>query len=268
MDRRRLIAGAASSGLALAPAARVAAAATPADTSADAPGPAPEGRRGLGGEQIAMLVWPGFTALDLLGPYHFLAMPGAQVHLVTTLDDLRPVPSDRGLAVQPTATLEDCPEKLTVLFAPGGSPIPAAQDRRLVAFVRDRARDAEYVTSVCTGALVLGVAGVLKGRRATSHWSVTPLLARFGAIPVRDRVVEDGRLITAAGVSAGLDFGAALVAKLRGRSMAEIATLVAEYDPRPPFAGSPETARPEIAALVRKGFDRLVRETLTLPATA
>ena len=212
-----------------------------------------------------MLLWPGFTALDFMGPYHFLAMPGARVHVVTTQDDLRPVPSDRGVAIQPTVTMNDCPDDLTVLFVPGGSPIPAARDSRVVEFVRDRAVRAEYVTSVCTGALVLGMAGVLKGRRATSHWSVTPLLDRFGAIPTYERVVEDGKLITGAGVSAGLDFGSALVAKLRGQPAAEIAVLVAEYDPQPPIkGGSLKTARPEISRLVQTGFERLIRETRAL----
>jgi putative intracellular protease/amidase len=259
-----MITGAAAAGAALAHPAG----AMSRQPSSAGEGPAAAPRR-IGGEQIAILVWPGFTALDVMGPYHFLAMPGAQVHVVTCLDDLRPVPSDRGVAIQPTATLKDCPEDLTVLLAPGGSPIAAARDARLVEFVRDRAARADYVTSVCTGALVLGVAGLLRGRRATSHWSVTPLLDRFGAIPVHERVVEDGNLITGAGVSAGLDFGAALVARLRGRPMAEIAVLIAEYDPQPPIAGgSPATARPEITRLVRQGFDRLVRETLALEVAA
>jgi cyclohexyl-isocyanide hydratase len=265
IDRRRLVAGAVTAGAALGgmPIASPALADQPGSRSAAEPSASP--RQALGGERIAMLLWPGFTALDFMGPYHFLAMPGAQVHVVTTGDDLRPVPSDRGVAVQPTTTLKDCPDDLTVLFVPGGSPIPAARDPRLIAFVRDRAERAQFVTSVCTGALVLGVAGVLKGRRATSHWSVTPLLDRFGAIPTRERVVEDGKVITGAGVSAGLDFGSALVAKLRGTPMAEIAVLVAEYDPQPPIkGGSIETARPEISRIVQAGFERLVRETMTL----
>ncbi len=220
----------------------------------------------LGREQIAMLVWPGVTALDLVGPYHFLAAPGATIHIVTTQPDLRPVPSDRGLALQPTVTMRDCPSELTVLFAPGGTPLPAARDPAVREFVRDRAGRARYVTSVCTGSLVLAAAGVLRGRRATSHWSVLPVLARFGANPTQGRVVRDGNIITGAGVSAGLDFGAALLGELRGQPLAEAAVLMAEYDPEPPFpGGSLQTARPEIARFVQAGLRQFVAEASALP---
>jgi len=226
------------------------------------------GVRLLGDEQIGMLLYPGFTALDFVGPHHFLAgLFGSQVHLVTNQADLRPVTSDAGLAVQPTTTLEDCPAELTVLFVPGGTAgtIAAARDRPTVEFVRDRAARARYVTSVCTGSLVLGDAGVLQGRRATSHWSVVPLLSQFGAAPERARIVRDGNLITGAGVSAGLDFGSALVAELRGRPMAEAAVLMAEYDPEPPIAGgSLQTARREIADLLTSSLEPFVRDAATL----
>lgn len=226
------------------------------------------GVRLLGDEQIAMLLYPGFTALDFVGPHHFLAgLFGGQVHLVTNQADLRPVTSDAGLAVQPTATLEDCPADLTVLFVPGGTSgtVAAARDQPTVEFVRNRGGRAKYVTSVCTGSLVLGAAGLLQGRRATSHWSVVPLLSQFGAAPERSRIVRDGNLITGAGVSAGLDFGSALVAELRGRPMAEAAVLMAEYDPEPPIAGgSLETARPEISELLFNSLAPFVGEAATL----
>ncbi len=226
------------------------------------------GLRPTGDEQIAMLLYPGFTALDFVGPHHFLAtMPGARLHLVTNQSDLRPVVSDTGMAIQPTTTMADCPKDLTLIFAPGGTfgTLAAARDPATIAFVRDRSSRAKYVTSVCTGSLILGVAGVLKGRRATSHWVAVPLLPRFGATPERQRVVRDGNIITGAGVSAGLDFGSALVAEIRGRPAAELAVLLAEYDPAPPIpGGSLETARPEIAALLQGSLSRFVAEAESL----
>lgn len=222
-------------------------------------------------EQIAMLVYPGFTALDLIGPYHFLAMPGATMHLVTNQPDLRPVASDLGLAVQPTARLADCPDDLTVLFAPGGThgTLAAARDPETLAFMKDRGERAGWIASVCTGSLILGAAGLLRGRRATSHWSTVPLLSNFGATPTRERFVRDGRVITGAGVSAGLDFGSALVAELRGRPAAEAAVLMAEYDPRPPLpGGSPETARPEIRDLLTAVLGDFVAQAAQLRPTS
>ncbi|HEY8570896.1 DJ-1/PfpI family protein [Phenylobacterium sp.] len=226
------------------------------------------GLRPGGVEQIAMLLYPGMTALDFVGPYHFLAsMPGAKVHLVTNQADLRPVPSDLGMAIQPTTLMKDCPDQLTVLFTPGGTAgtVAAARDAATVAFMRDRAARARYVTSVCTGSLILGAAGVLKGRRATSHWAAVPLLEKFGAIPVRERVVRDGNVITGAGVSAGLDFGSGLVAEIQGRPAAEAAVLLAEYDPQPPIrGGSLRTARPEIAEFLKAALSPFTAEAAAL----
>lgn len=221
-----------------------------------------------GDEQIAMLLYPGFTALDFVGPHHFFAgLFGGTVHLVTNQPDLRPVTSDTGLSVQPTVTMAGCPEELTVLFTPGGTSgtIAAARDLPTIEFVRSRAARATYVTSVCTGSLILGAAGLLRGRRATSHWSVVHLLDQFGAVPERSRIVRDGNLITGAGVSAGLDFGSALVAEIRGRPMAEAAVLMAEYDPEPPISGgSLQTARPEIAELLLSSLAPFVTEAANL----
>jgi putative intracellular protease/amidase len=221
-----------------------------------------------GREQIAMLLYPGFTALDFVGPHHFLAgLWGATVHLVTNQPDLRPIPSDLGLAVQPTVTLADCPTDLTVLFTPGGTSgtLAAARDGATIEFMRHAASRATYVTSVCTGSLILGVAGALHGRRATSHWSVVPLLSQFGATPERSRIVRDGNVITGAGVSAGIDFGISLVMELRGQMMAEAGVLMAEYAPEPPLSGGTlETARPEIAELLQAGLAEFVADASTL----
>lgn len=250
MDRRTLL----LSALAL-PLLSAASRATPA-----APEP--------GMDHIGMLIYPGFTALDFVGPHHFLGnLAGAQVHVVTTGDDLSPVTSDLGLLVQPTTTMADCPADLTVLFMPGGTKgtIAAASDGRVLGFVADRASRAKYVTSVCTGSLILGAAGVLQGKRATSHWVTVPVLGRFGAVPVRERVVRDGNVITGAGVSAGIDFGITLAEELRGRLFAEAGVLISEYAPEPPIIGGTlETARPEVAALLEQSLAPFVAEAQRL----
>ena len=219
-------------------------------------------------DEIGMLVYPSFTALDFVGPHHFLGgLPGTKVHVVTTQADLAPVASDLGLLVQPTTTMADCPSDLTVLFVPGGTAgtIAAAQDQQVLEFVADRASRARYITSVCTGSLILGAAGVLQGKRATSHWATVPTLERFGAIPVRERVVRDGNVITGAGVSAGIDFGITLAEELRGRLVAEAGVLISEYAPEPPIIGGTlETARPEVAALLEQNLAPFVADANTL----
>jgi cyclohexyl-isocyanide hydratase len=194
----------------------------------------------LGSEEIAMLMYPGFTALDLVGPHYFFAcMFGAKVHLVTTERDLRPVASDLGLAIAPTTRMANVPKKVDVLFVPGGLAGTLATMERpdVMRFLTSRATDARHVTSVCTGSMVLAKAGLLKGKRATSHWATRPILADFGAIPVDARVVKDGKYVTGAGVSAGLDYAIALVEMLRGRAYAESLVLQAEYAPEPPIRG-------------------------------
>ena len=199
-------------------------------------------------DHIAMLVYPKMTALDLIGPqYLFASLGGAKVHLVAK--SLEPVTSDTGVTITPTTTFADCPADLTVLFTPGGTQgtLDAMKDTDTRAFMADRGGRATYVTSVCTGSLILGAAGLLKGYKATSHWSARAVLADFGAIPTHGRVVRDGNRITGAGVTAGLDFGLTMVAELRDRSYAEKVQLLCEYDPQPPFhAGSPESAPPEV----------------------
>ena len=204
----------------------------------------------MGNEQIAMLMYPGMTVLDLIGPqFMFAGLMGAKVFLVAK--SLDPVTSDAGVTIIPTATFETCPPDLTVLFTPGGvdGTLAAAADPQTRAFMADRGARARYVTSVCSGSLILGAAGLLKGYKATSHWSVRDALAGFGAIPTDARVVRDRNRITGAGVTAGLDFGLTMVAELRDRTYAECVQLMVEYEPDPPFnAGSMKTASSEVKA--------------------
>lgn len=193
-----------------------------------------------GQEQVAMLLYPKFTALDLVGPHYFFAcMFGAKVHLVTTETDLSPVMSDLGLAITPTMTMADTPKDLDVLFVPGGTEGTLSVMGRAdtMAWIKDRASRAKHITSVCTGSMVLAKAGLLKGKKATSHWVTREVLADFGAIPTNERVVRDGNILTGAGVSAGLDFAIALVEQLRGRAYAEALVLQGEYAPEPPIKG-------------------------------
>ena len=201
------------------------------------------------GEEIALLLYPRFTALDLVGPqYMFASMMGAKVHLVTKDPGLKPVLSDTGLAIQPTATFATCPKKLTLIFVPGGTSgtLAAMKDAETIAFLKDRGERVDYITSVCTGSLLLGAAGLLNGYEATSHWLTRDLLPLFGAKPVAQRVVKDRNRITGGGVTAGIDFGLTLIETLRDRDYAEAVQLLAEYDPHPPLdVGSPEKARPE-----------------------
>ena len=206
-----------------------------------------DGVHWMGDETIAMLMYPGMTVMDLIGPQSmFAAMMGAKVMLVAKT--LEPVTSDAGVTITPHATFETCPRDLTVIFTPGGTDgtIAAAKDPATLAFMRDRGARAKYVTSVCSGSLILGAAGLLKGYHATSHWSCRDALAGFGAIPTDARVVRDRNRITGAGVTSGLDFGLTMVAELRDRTYAECCQLMGEYDPHPPFnAGSIHTAPPE-----------------------
>ena len=220
----------------------------------------------VGDEQIAMLMYPGMTVLDLIGPQSmFAAMMGAKIHLVAK--SLEPVTSDAGVTITPNATFETCPRDLTVLFAPGGTDgtIRAMTDPETLAFMADRGSRAKYITSVCSGSLILGAAGLLKGCKATSHWSVRHVLAGFGAIPTDARVVRDRNRITGAGVTAGLDFGLTMVAELRDRTYAECCQLMSEYDPDPPFnAGSMKTAPEEVKAPMIKLVSGFVRKAEAL----
>ncbi len=199
--------------------------------------------------EIGMLLYPGLTLLDLLGPQTALST-SANVHLLWKSRDF--IESDTGIGLRPSATFADCPKNLDALFVPGGpGQIAVMTDAETIRFVADRGFRAKYVTSVCSGSLVLGAAGLLRGYKATSHWAARDALPLFGAIPVDARVVEDRNRITGGGVTAGLDFGLVLLARLLGEGVAKMTQLAMEYDPHPPFdAGTPRTAGPEITKKV------------------
>ena len=218
--------------------------------------------------QIGMLIFPQMTQLDMTGPYEVLArLPNSQVHIVART--LEPVTTDRGLKIMPTATYETCPP-LDVIMVPGG---PGQQglmeDEAALTFLRRQAAGAKYITSVCTGSLVLGAAGLLKGKRATSHWNALEHLKLLGAIPVSEKVVVDGNVVTGAGVTSGIDFALQLAAILEGEQIARDIQLQIEYDPAPPFdSGSPKKAAPETVAALKARSARLSEERRTVAARA
>jgi len=200
---------------------------------------------------IGMLIFPKMTQLDFTGPFEALArVPNAQVHVLWKTKD--PVTSDTGLTFLPTTTLTDCPP-LDVICIPGGpGQIELMDDEEIIHFVRTMGRKAKYVTSVCTGALVLGAAGLLDGYEAATHWMSSDQLPLFGAKPVAQRVVVDRNRITGGGVTAGIDFGLYLAGQLAGEEAARRIQLFLEYDPAPPFnSGSPRTASAPLVQGVR-----------------
>jgi cyclohexyl-isocyanide hydratase len=202
--------------------------------------------------RVGFLLFPRLTQLDMTGPWEVLIkLPGAEPHLIWKTRE--PVMSEGGLAIVPTTTFAECPP-LDLICVPGGNGVNALlTDRETLDFVRRMAAGARYVTSVCTGALVLGAAGLLKGKRATTHWMSHDMLRAFGAEPVAARVVTDGNLITGGGVTAGIDFGLTVAAEVAGARVAEAIQLGIEYAPEPPFdAGSPATADPALVKLVRE----------------
>lgn len=214
--------------------------------------------------RFGLLAFPQVQQLDLTGPYEvFASVPGSEVHLIWK--DLRPLRSATGLMLTPTVSFADCPP-LDVLCVPGGAGVNALlEDEAVLAFLRERAPGLRYLTSVCTGSLVLGAAGLLSGKRATSHWNALDFLSRFGAEPVAERVVRDGTLITAGGVTSGIDFGLTVVAELLGETEAQTIQLAIEYAPQPPFdAGTPREAPAEIlqAARLRLAGSRKAREDI------
>ncbi len=202
--------------------------------------------------QIGLLVFPKIQQLDLTGPYEvFRSASGIDVHLVWK--DREPVISSSGLTFTPTITMADCPQ-LDVICVPGGAGMNALMlDDETLDFIRLQSAQARYITSVCTGSLVLGAAGLLEGKRAASHWNARDLLAGFGAIPTNERIVRDGNVITAGGVTSGIDFGLLLIAELIGQQEAEVVQLSLEYAPQPPFqSGLPEGASPEVLATAKQ----------------
>jgi len=201
---------------------------------------------------IGMLIFPKMTQLDFTGPFEALArVPNAEVHVVWKTRE--PIKSDSGLTFVPSTTFADCPP-LDVICVPGGpGQIELMDDPEVIAFVRDMGHKAKYVTSVCTGALVLGAAGLLDGYEAATHWMSAEQLPLFNATPVAKRIVVDRNRITGGGVTAGIDFGLYLAAELAGKDAAQRIQLFLEYDLAPPFeAGSPRTAPAAIVQGVRE----------------
>ncbi|HET7504890.1 MAG TPA: DJ-1/PfpI family protein [Kofleriaceae bacterium] len=201
--------------------------------------------------QLGMLLFPNLTQLDLTGPHEVLArIPGAQVHLVARTRD--PVVSETGLAIVPTTTFDEIGE-VDLVFAPGGvGQIAAGEDAATIDWLRRAGRAARWVTSACTGALLLGVAGLLDGYRAATHWAFLDLLPLVGAIPVSERVVVDRNRITGGGVTAGIDVALRIAEQVSGRAVAEQIQLQLEYDPHPALrAGHPDVAPPELVARTR-----------------
>jgi cyclohexyl-isocyanide hydratase len=202
---------------------------------------------------IVFAIFPGVTQLDFTGPHQvFTALPGAEVMLASSAGGT--IEAGGGMTFAGVRRLADIKE-CDIICVPGGrgSTDNAMHDPVFLTELRRLAAGARYVTSVCTGALVLGAAGLLRGKRATTHWAWRELLVPFGATPVAERVVRDGNVITGGGVTAGIDFALTVVAELAGAETAQAIQLGIEYAPAPPFdAGSPETAPPAILARVRE----------------
>jgi cyclohexyl-isocyanide hydratase len=216
--------------------------------------------------EIGLLLFPRLTQLDLTGPFEvFSRLPGARVRLVWK--EAGPVQADTGITMLADTGFADCPP-LEVLCVPGGPGVAALmEDAEVLAFLRRQAAGARYVTSVCTGALVLGAAGLLKGKRATTHWASHDFLAALGATPVQARVVRDGKLLTGGGVTAGIDFALTLAAEMASPAVAQAIQLAIEYAPAPPFeAGSPKNAPAEVLALAQQRGATMRRDREALVA--
>jgi cyclohexyl-isocyanide hydratase len=214
---------------------------------------------------FGFVLFPNITQLDMTGPAEvFGSVPDSSVHLIWKTK--APVATSKGWSINPTTTFADCPQ-LDVICVPGGSgQIALMDDRETLDFLRKQAAGAKYVTSVCTGSLALGAAGLLKGYRAACHWMSRDQLALLGAIPVAERVVKDRNRITGGGVTAGVDFGLTVVAELCGEETAKAIQLGIEYAPQPPFnAGTPEGAGPALVDRVTTAATE--RQTKRLAAT-
>lgn len=199
-----------------------------------------------------MVLFPNVTQLDLTGPAQvFSRWPNTELHLVAaTLD---PLMTDAGFALVPTVTFADCPSVDVVCVPGGGGVFENLENEELLAFVRRTAAEAAWVTSVCTGAFVLAAAGVLRERKAATHWASRELLSTLGVDVVAERVVYDGNVVTGGGVTAGIDFALSLTAAELGKDVARRLQLQFEYDPAPPFdAGSPDKADPQLVAGIRE----------------
>lgn len=221
--------------------------------------------------QIAIMVYPGMTALDAIGPYELLhPQRGAEVRFVWK--EIGPIVTDSGvLVIGATHSFEET-RSPDIVLVPGSSASTATTmaDREVLAWLRDVHARTKLTTSVCSGSLVLAAAGLLEGRAATSHWAAMPLLPRFGVTPKpRERIVRDGKLRTAAGVSAGIDLALSLIAELWDAETARVAQLLIEYDPMPPFdSGHMDKAGPETRARAEREMmlaSVSPREAIALP---
>jgi cyclohexyl-isocyanide hydratase len=243
MNRRELLQLAATAGAAAIATKAAGAEPTPAAT-------APAAMR------IQMLVYPGMTLQDLVGPLQvWAAWPGVEIQFAWK--SAGPVTTDSGLAVVATTALEDAWTAPDILFTPGGL-LPTFElldDATIIDFLRTRGAQAKWVTSVCTGAVLLGAAGLLRGYRAATHWFARDALALFGATPSNERWVIDRNRATGGGVTAGIDFGLALMAHVAGPELARVTQLALEYSPQPPFrSGTPQEAAPETLAALRAAW--------------
>ena len=200
---------------------------------------------------IVFVLFDNVTQLDFTGPVQFLSrMPGANIFVASK--DRKAVTTDCGFSILPTTSFADCPQA-DIICIPGGHGVrDAIGDAAIVDFVREQATEAKWVTSVCTGAFILGAAELLVGKRATCHWGYTHLLPLFGATHEAARVVRDGNLVTAGGVTSGIDFAIELIALISGEDVARTIQLALEYDPAPPFkGGTPDTAPAKILSSLR-----------------
>jgi cyclohexyl-isocyanide hydratase len=206
---------------------------------------------------IVFVLFDNVTQLDFAGPVQFLSrLPGAVTHVVSK--DGKPVSTDCGFSIGPTASFADCPQA-DIICVPGGHGVrQAIGDAAIVAFVREQAKAATWVTSVCTGSFILGAAGLLQGKRATCHWAYTQLLPLYGAIHEEARVVRDGNLVTAGGVTSGIDFALELMALAQGEDVARTIQLALEYDPAPPFSGGhpSRSPAPMVDSLKARVYDK------------
>jgi cyclohexyl-isocyanide hydratase len=213
--------------------------------------------------EIGAIIFPNMDQCDFTGPFEVLSrLPDSTFHITWTRRE--PIRDYHGLILTPEVSLGQCPQ-LDLLVVPGGPGQEALmEDEEVLSFIRDRARGAKCVFSVCTGALLCGAAGLLKGVRATTHWSAFHLLEYYGAIPTDARVVEDGKMVSAAGVTAGFDGALVIASRLRGEEVAREIQLAMEYAPEPPFdSGSPKTARPQTLEAAAHSASQITAARLT-----
>jgi cyclohexyl-isocyanide hydratase len=214
--------------------------------------------------QIGAIIFPQIDQADFTGPFEVLSrVPDTTFHVIGR--DLSPVRDVHGLVLTPQTTFADAPS-LDVLLVPGGAGVNAImEDREMLSFVREQAAGAKIIFSVCTGAFILGAAGLLKGRRATTHWASHHLLPMLSAVPVNERVVVDGNLVTAAGVTAGIDGALRVAMMLRGEVVARTIQLYLQYAPEPPFSsGTPESAAPELLRAATAGMRDIIDARLAI----